>query len=125
VNDPGDSYPMTWQEVWERHSMYWLADNVIRRAFGDTARAAWRPSGSEVVQRINTVKDDRTKRICSAAKNLGVTIFSIGFEAPTAGQKLLRDCASSPAHFYAVQGLDISTAFAAIASSINKLRLTN
>jgi hypothetical protein len=37
---------------------------------------------------------------------------------------LLKDCASSEAHYFDVQGLEIQTAFDMIAASISMLRLT-
>lgn len=69
-------------------------------------------------------KDIRTKRICDAAKDEGIVVYAIGFEAPTRGQTVLKDCASSPSHYFDVDGLEIADAFASIASSIRKLRLT-
>lgn len=123
--DPGDAIPLTWPEVWQKASVRWVADYLISPAFGTTVRNAWRPGGGETVDAIAAVKDAQTQDICTAAKSRGVTIFSIGFEAPTQGQTLLRNCASSPAHYYSATTVDISTAFSAIASSINKLRLTN
>ena len=69
-------------------------------------------------------KDLRTKEICDTAKDAGIVVFSIGFEAPTRGQTVLKECASSPAHYYDVDGLEIADAFSSIASSIRKLRLT-
>lgn len=122
--DPGDAIPMTWPEVWKKVTLRWLADNIVSPAFGTTVRNTWRPGGGETNVGIASVKDAQTLGVCSAAKGHGVTIFSIGFEAPTAGQNLLRSCASSAAHYYPATTLNISTAFAAIASSINKLRLT-
>ncbi|MFN0115499.1 MAG: pilus assembly protein TadG-related protein [Paracoccaceae bacterium] len=122
--DPGDAIPLTWPEVWKKVTLRGFADNVVSPAFGTTVRNQWRPGGGGTNIGIASVKDAQTLNICSAAKTKGATIFSIGFEAPTAGANLLRSCASSPAHYYAANGIDISTAFAAIASSINKLRLT-
>jgi Flp pilus assembly protein TadG len=122
--DPGDAIPMTWPEVWKKVNMRWLADNIVSSAFGTTVRNAWRAGGGETNVGIASVKDAQTLGVCSAAKNQGVTIFSIGFEAPSVGAQLLKACASSAAHYYPATTLNISTAFAAIASSINKLRLT-
>ncbi|MDP4989686.1 MAG: hypothetical protein NWQ37_00535, partial [Marivita lacus] len=68
--------------------------------------------------------DDRLSDICSQAREADVTIFAIGFEAPAQGQAAMRDCASSPAHYFPVDGLEISDAFKAIARTINQLRLT-
>lgn len=69
-------------------------------------------------------KDARTRQICNVIKDKDVIVFTIGFEAPERGRNVLRDCASSPSHFYDVNGLEIKDAFASIASSIRQLRLT-
>ena len=54
----------------------------------------------------------------------GVVIFTIGFEADEPGAvPAMADCASSPSHFYRVEGLQISSAFTSIASQIKALRL--
>ncbi len=129
VQDPGDAVPLTWQDVWERGSINWIADKIISPAWGTTVRNQWRSGGNTVMERVdpstNPSKDTLTLNICSAAKTKGITVFTIGFEAPTVGQTLLKKCATTPANFYSATGIQISTAFSAIASSINKLRLTN
>lgn len=71
-----------------------------------------------------STKDNRTQKICDTAKDNNIIVFTIGFEAPSGGRVVLKDCASSPSHYYDVQGLEISDAFRSIASSIRKLRLT-
>ena len=68
--------------------------------------------------------DERLSNICASARDADVTVFAIGFEAPDQGQAAMRDCASSPAHYFPVEGLEISDAFQAIARTINQLRLT-
>jgi hypothetical protein len=60
----------------------------------------------------NTIKADR------------ITVFTIAFFAPTEAQTLMRNCASSPAHYFQIQSLNIDSAFQAIAKTINQLRLT-
>lgn len=50
-------------------------------------------------------------------------VFAIAFEAPEAGQDALRDCASSDSHYFAVEGIEITETFNAIARQINNLRL--
>jgi hypothetical protein len=52
-----------------------------------------------------------------------VIIFAVGLEVSDSSAARLENCASSPAHFFRVQGLDISYAFQSIASQINQLRL--
>lgn len=131
--------PMTWPEIWNEMSVNYFADNIICKAYGtnssgsysssacQTERNKWRTSATDpvTVTKIASTKDSRTLAICNAAKAQKVKIFTIGFEAPTAGLTLLKSCATSPAHFYSVQGLNIQTAFKSIAQSINKLRLTH
>lgn len=68
--------------------------------------------------------DDRLSDICAQARDADITVFAIGFEAPSEGQEAMRDCASSPAHYFPVEGIEISDAFKAIARTINQLRLT-
>lgn len=72
----------------------------------------------------SNAKDAQTTAVCDAAKDAGIIVFTIGFEAPSGGQQVLRDCASSDSHYYDVEGLEISDAFASIASAIRQLRLT-
>ena len=71
-----------------------------------------------------SAKDQRTKHVCDAAKDEGVIVYSVGFEAPSDGRRVLKGCASSDSHYYDATGLEISDAFTSIASSIRKLRLT-
>jgi hypothetical protein len=68
--------------------------------------------------------DVYTQSICSAAKTQGVVIWTIGFEVDAHGASVMQDCASSPSHFFEVEGIEISEAFDAIARQINQLRLT-
>lgn len=62
--------------------------------------------------------------ICDAAKDNNIVIWSIGFEVSDHGADVMRNCASSPSHFFRVEGIEISEAFASIARQINQLRLT-
>ncbi|MGH1577593.1 TadE/TadG family type IV pilus assembly protein [Planktotalea sp.] len=62
--------------------------------------------------------------ICDASKDEGIVIWSIGFEVDDHGADVMESCASSPSHFFRVEGVEISEAFDAIARQINQLRLT-
>jgi len=53
-----------------------------------------------------------------------ITVFTIAFLAPTSASNLMRDCASSNAHFFPIEDLNVESAFQAIAKTINQLRLT-
>ncbi len=113
---------------------------VRSRFFGDSRAWAW-PNGARwatinakgeqhsygniVDQFLGTDEGDRRVRLmCDAAKAQNILIFAIAFEAPDHGQRLMRDCASSDAHYYTAQGFRISDVFASIAGAINTLRLT-
>lgn len=62
--------------------------------------------------------------MCDAAKQQNIIIWSIGFEVGDHGADVMKYCASSPSHFFRVEGVDINNAFEAIARQINQLRLT-
>ena len=62
--------------------------------------------------------------ICTAAKAEGIVVWSIGFEVTNFSAGIMQDCASSPSHFFRVEGVEITEAFEAIAKQINQLRLT-
>lgn len=72
----------------------------------------------------NTAKA-QMKRMCDYVKAQGVTVYTIGFQiaAGADSDKLLEYCASSASQYYFVEDLDISSAFEAIARSINALRI--
>jgi hypothetical protein len=72
-----------------------------------------------------TTNRDNFFAMCNFAKANGVTVFTIAFEVPAQYEYEMRDCASSPAHFYSVEGLEIADAFNSIAATISKLKLVN
>lgn len=61
---------------------------------------------------------------CQLAKDNGVVIYTIAFETNTQGQDEMRRCATSHGHFFNAIGLELDSAFSAIAASIQSLRLT-
>jgi len=68
--------------------------------------------------------DTLMQNICTAAKQEGILIYTIGFEVNNDSASQLEACASSPSHFYRVEGLQISDAFSSIARQLKQLRLT-
>lgn len=71
-------------------------------------------------------KDLRMRSICTAIKNNGVIVYTIGFEVGnnSTAENELKKCASSDAHYYRAQGINITDAFSSIASNVVNLRLT-
>jgi Flp pilus assembly protein TadG len=68
--------------------------------------------------------DNMLSNVCDAAKAEGIVVWSIGFEVTNYSADVMEDCASSPSHFFRVEGIEITEAFEAIAKQINQLRLT-
>jgi Flp pilus assembly protein TadG len=119
VDEPGTAVRLTFQELFNRVSLAWNAE--FNYADMSNAWATWYQAAFTAIN--GTVKDQRSKLICDATKDSGVIVYTIGFEAPESGLRLLQDCASSDGHYFDVDGLEIADAFTAIAASIRKLRL--
>ncbi|MEM6693357.1 MAG: pilus assembly protein TadG-related protein [Pseudomonadota bacterium] len=116
-----DAAVMSWKALWAEVPVLVFADRFLAE-MGDmeSERNAIKSARKSV---NNGTKNNRTRDICTAAKDEGVMIYAIGFEAPQQAENLLRQCASSASHFFDVQGAEISQAFTAIAADINRLRL--
>jgi Flp pilus assembly protein TadG len=70
--------------------------------------------------------DNRTIEICTAMKNRGIIIYTIGF-GPASGvdSTLLSACATKPAYFFlAPTNADLATAFQTIGDSLANLRVS-
>lgn len=119
VEEPGTAVRLTFPELYNRVSLAWNA--TYNYADMNNAWATWYNAAFSSIN--GTVKDQRTKHICGAAKDEGIIVYTIGFEAPSSGQRILKDCASSDGHYFDVDGLEIEDAFSSIAASIRKLRL--
>lgn len=113
---------LSWPEAWASMTMSWRAYADYHQTYDadDYYDALYDPRGWI----SDTAKDARLDDICDAAKAQGVVIFTIGFEVTDHSANVMRDCASTPNHFYRVEGLDIEYAFASIANQINQLKLT-
>lgn len=122
-DEPGEAVLLSYPELWAWTSMQRIVEALYEPFMNDND--AWNDWYWDVFDWVgHSTKNARTQAICNASKENGTIVFTIGFEAPTSVMPLLRDCASSPAHAFDVDGLEISDAFAAIASSIRQLRLT-
>ncbi|EYR80521.1 MULTISPECIES: vWA domain-containing protein [unclassified Shinella] len=53
----------------------------------------------------NTADDTSTKATCTSAKNDGMEVYTVAFMAPTRGQNLLKDCASSASHYFQAENM--------------------
>ncbi|WP_371171037.1 pilus assembly protein TadG-related protein [Aliiroseovarius sp. 2305UL8-7] len=72
--------------------------------------------------------DKRLLEQCDAAKNAGITIYTIEMDAPSNTSDAMQSCASvkdGKRLHHKVSSVDISSVFSKIAADINKLRLTH
>lgn len=53
----------------------------------------------------NTADDTSTKATCTAAKDDGMEVYTVAFMAPTRGQNLLKECASSTSHYFQAENM--------------------
>ncbi|NOD74978.1 MULTISPECIES: pilus assembly protein TadG-related protein [unclassified Ruegeria] len=116
----GTATRLTYPELFDLASLWWNAKNNYYWQSNHESNWYWNLRKSVG----SSTKNTRTASICGAAKDEGVIIYGIAFEAPTNGLNTIKSCASSDSHVYNVSGLNLEKAFASIASSIRKLRLT-
>ncbi len=135
---PDENDRLTKLEMWDQMSMAWRAYRGFYTRISPTrSRNYYEQIGDiygydgprlEVVPRSNDAnadtKDKRLSRICTQAKEAGIVVFTIGFEVTDDSADVMEACASSPQHFYRVNGQDIQYAFASITNKINQLKLT-
>ncbi|WP_232236996.1 TadE/TadG family type IV pilus assembly protein [Thiosulfatihalobacter marinus] len=123
VDEPGEAVVVKYPDLWAYTSPRWVADQLYAPWMGQSSARSYWDDGVQGWYGTST-KNSRAKSVCDAAKDEGIIVFTIGFEAPSEGQAVLKDCASSDSHYFDVDGLEIRDAFAAIATSIRQLRLT-
>lgn len=118
----------TWPQVWARARLSWVAWQLYARALGtsSSSRDAWYSHWmSQFRIRTSTNNmDDQLEEVCDLAKDRGVIVYGIAFEAPDHGEDVIEDCASGTEFFYRAQGSEIGLVFDSIASNISNLRLT-
>ena len=125
VNEPGSAEVVSYADLWAFTSMQRVVDDLYEPIVGSAAWNDWYYDAQSSYG--NSTKNTRTNNMCNAAKDNGVVVYTIAFESPDSSKTLLRNCATADINFYQVpgeNGLDISDAFSAIASSIRALRLT-
>lgn len=122
---------LDWPELFHRSYPYWAARHIWAEAQLPSGTNNQRNTRAQQISQSwltpanisVTAKDQRLSRICNAARDAGITVFSVAFEADTGGINGLRQCATTPSHFFDVEGVEISEAFRTIASHIRQLRL--
>jgi hypothetical protein len=114
-----ESNQLTMAGLWRQATTYFVADRLQAQAglssntWGDGTYNKYGPSA----------KDQRMAAICSAAKSNNILLYTIGFEVSDSNALKLQSCATTSAHFFRVDGVDIADAFAEIAAQLKSLRL--
>ena len=120
--------PMNWETVWTEVRLQWVVWQLYARALGtnDSQRSnqfnIWLAEFRKPTA-VNTM-NAQLQSLCTQARAKGVTVYGIAFEAPSGGRAQISQCSTTPAHYFNAAGLQIRTAFRAIASNISQLRLT-
>lgn len=121
----------TWQQVWARVRVSWVAWQLYARALGtssDTRNTVYNNTMGTLISQYQSVAsmDALLAANCTAARAQNVLIYGIAFEAPAEGSAAISDCSSKPTstYFFDANGLEIQTAFQLIAANLSQLRLT-
>lgn len=122
---------MDWKNVWANLKMTYVAWQFYARPLGGTDSAARNAIYNSMVNNMQSTyasvatMNSTLQQTCTLAKSKSnVIIYGIAFEAPLNGQTQISRCASSPAHYFNAQGLEIASAFRSIASNLSQLKLT-
>lgn len=132
---PGFVYNATWQDLYADRTYNRVNNTYLSKPYND-GKIPWSdnswaetdfssPDSALNFSVVNgTEANSRLSDICEAARDEGIIIYTVAFEAPSGGRTALQDCASSPSHYFDVSGTDIADAFSAIATDIRALKLT-
>jgi len=121
-----ESQPLDWTWLWANYTARFISEEWLRVPAYMSGQ--WNTFNHLRYASTETYADGadadaNLRAICDAARAQGIIVFAIGFEAPAGGQAVMQYCATSAAHYYDVEGIEISDAFRSIARAINRLRL--
>ncbi|WP_432449863.1 pilus assembly protein TadG-related protein [Aliiroseovarius marinus] len=113
----------------------WSTFWAHKYTWGFVQRFPWLGTPGRLISNGNDLDGNGTRDIdqrlldqCDAAKNAGITIYTIEMETPNTATNAMQQCASVKGGqrlHYKVSGLDMSAVFNKIAEDINRLRLIN
>jgi hypothetical protein len=130
ADNSGAAVAQSWAGVWQNQRTSWVAWQLYARALGTssaTRTAAYNTAIDGFTDVYASVGEMNTslQQSCALARNNGVDVFGIAFEAPLNGQTQIRNCAGSDLRYYEPEKPeDIANAFSGIAAQISQLRLT-
>jgi hypothetical protein len=120
-----DAIELGFAEFWAAFSSRHIGQRLLKTSDG-LDRATYNYYAKAVVDMENPASQDADlARVCAAARDRGIVIFTIAFQAPAGAQRVLQNCSDGSSGFHQnVESLDIGSAFDDIISSITRLRLT-
>lgn len=130
-SDP--AYIATWQEVWASVRMNYAVIQFFARPLGEKNQTNRTNVYNGVRSALYTTYADaatmnsRLASNCAAARNAGVLVYGIAFQAPNAGKAAIQSCTSTPAstyYFDVTETAKIQDAFRLIATNLSQLKLT-
>ena len=108
----------------------YASGGLLQQLIGGILRGILPPQYRRNISSANqyvTYVNQREAQLCTNIKNTGIEIYTVIFrETDRDTEQLMRNCATSPEHFYrADSAQELSEAFDAIGSGIGSLRLTH
>lgn len=116
-------YQITWDELWSRQRMTWVAWQLYARAY-NSSQAYYNAMDTFRTKTPVETMNSQLQSVCNMARDNNVIVYGIAFEAPPNGQEQIRACSTTDSHYFDADGLEIQSAFRSIASNISQLRLT-
>lgn len=101
----------SWVNAWDTYNLGYLRSHYSGYAY--YTKVKYNP----------VLGDALMDNICTAAKDAGIVIYGIGLEVEGHGRDEMQKCASSPSHYFDVNGGDLERAFQSIAVDVLRLRL--
>ncbi len=120
----GGTTQQTWPQMWERVRLSWVAWQLYARPNGNSSSVFTTTMDAFRTKTPTTTMDTQLASVCTRARDSKVIVYGIAFEAPANGITVIRNCSTTPGHFFDADGLEIQSAFRAIANNISQLRLT-
>jgi hypothetical protein len=123
TNNTTPAVQQDWRSVWTNLKLSYVAWQFYGRPYG---AAAYNNAINTMRSTYLSVADmnARLQATCKQAKDAGVIVYGIAFEAPLNGQTQISQCATSVNHYFEADGAEIGTAFDTIASNLTMLKLT-
>lgn len=114
---------LDWSEVFASLPISYIANDILRGANWNT-RVDYFNSWETTHGQASA--DENLSRICAKAREAGVVIYTIAFQAEEDGEAAMLDCAGegNEARYFDVEDLDIAAAFDDVLASVSRLRLT-